>query len=126
MDDGSESSVEILRTQYSIDTAYEESREGISQLSHLTPSNGKSKQSLEEIMVSLIVYVDQSSSLFSIPANYEFEITSTQRCLYLYMHIVYVCCSVSHSKLMSQPVPLGNLSPIMDLPELDDLDMDVG
>ena len=77
-------------------------------------------------MVSLIVYVDQSSSLFGIPANYEFEITSTQRCLYLHMHIVYVCSSVSHSKLMSQPVPLGNLSPIMDLPELDDLDMDVG
>ena len=41
MDDGSESSVEILRGQYSIDTAYEESREeGLSQLSHLTPITG--------------------------------------------------------------------------------------
>ena len=43
MDDGSEASIEILRAQHSIDTAYEESREGISQLSHLTPSNGKDK-----------------------------------------------------------------------------------
>lgn len=95
MDDGSESSVEILRTQYSIDNAYEESREGISQLSHLTPSNGKSKQSLEEIMVSLIVYVDQSSSLFSIPANYEFEITSTQRCC-IYICILYMYVVLCH------------------------------
>ena len=34
--------MEVLRGQYSIDTAYEESREGISQLSHLTPIYGKS------------------------------------------------------------------------------------
>jgi len=40
MEDGSESSVEILRGQYSISTAsYEESREG--GLSQLTPVNGK-------------------------------------------------------------------------------------
>jgi len=42
-DNGSESSVEVLRGQYSIDTAYEESREGLSQLSHLTPVNGEIK-----------------------------------------------------------------------------------
>lgn len=89
--DGSESSVEILRSQYSIDTAYEESREGLSQLSHLTPTT------------------DQSS-LFSMPSSYEFEMTSSQ------------------SKFMpQQPLTLGgNLSPITDLPELDDLDMDIG
>ena len=33
--------MEVLRAQYSIDSAYEESREGLSQLSHLTPVNGK-------------------------------------------------------------------------------------
>lgn len=42
-DDGSEASVEILRAQNSIDTAYEESREDLSHLSHLTPINGDSQ-----------------------------------------------------------------------------------
>ena len=44
MADGSEASVEVLRAQYSIDSAYGESREGLSQLSHLTPVKGKNNR----------------------------------------------------------------------------------
>lgn len=53
MDDGSESSVEILRAQHSIDTAYEESREGLSQLTHLTPVNGKSRTQYIDLIIPL-------------------------------------------------------------------------
>ena len=87
----------------------------------------KHKRKCYLTVVLLYIHIDQSS-LFSIPSSYEFEMTSTQRCLYVYLHILYIYMlfRVICSKLMSQPVSMGNLSPIMDLPELDDIDMDVG
>ena len=44
MADGSEVLVKVLRAQYPIDFAYEESRESLSQLSHLTPVNGQNNR----------------------------------------------------------------------------------
>ena len=46
--------------------------------------------------------------------------------MYPYTFCICMLFRVICSKLMSQPVSMGNLSPIMDLPELDDIDMDVG
>ncbi|XP_065920546.1 uncharacterized protein [Dysidea avara] len=102
IEDGSESSVEILRGQYSISTAsYEESREG--GLSQLTPVN------------------DQSSSLLSTQGNYEFEITSTQS-RHKTPHQAVVPVG-NLSPIMDEPefdMDIGDIS----LPSLDDSDIE--
>ena len=90
--------MEVVRAQYSINSAYEESREGLSQLSHLTPVNGKNNRFNRKLSPNscFVLCIDQSSSLFSIPGSYEFEMTSTQRyrftlCTHMHIYMYYTC-----------------------------------
>ena len=47
--------------------------------------------------------------------------------MHTHTHTIYVLHVLYDSKLIpQQPVALGNLSPIMDAPEFDEIDMDVG
>ena len=91
MDNGSAASVHLLRAQYSIDSTYEESREG--HTPHHTPCHTCHQPMIKitdptencHLIVPLF-YVDQSSSLFSIPGSYEFEMYRFTLCTHVHTH----------------------------------------